>query len=284
MVTLLSSFVVSYDQIFFVPYIYLIWLYFSQPYLSYGLHALSAVFHFSLGAYACNCFAHSHQLSQSRPQPNMSGGSTTVEHIDAVDAFARTLFMRAKQISGPSFTDAATAVRQLHLSLRHLRIEAADQDSLLNNPDAAGYARQLPSLIENCNFALEQLSAILDKHGNGVSTAECSAVKDKVASVATRLTQEHTNVARFLDTIQLHNPANPPQDAHWDESVDLEDIKNKVDKVAKRVFKRQGSGLSEDSDRTWREFKTELEKEGFAPNVLRQHKVRIFPKPDLFLL
>ena len=47
---------------------------------------------------------------------------------------------------------------------------------------------------------------------------------------------------------------------------------------------RPGSGLSEvvydlggvqsdDEDRVWKEFKAELEKEGFSSTVLKQHKV-----------
>jgi hypothetical protein len=210
----------------------------------------------------------------------MSGGNgSTVELIDAVDAFARTLYMRAKQ-SSASFADAALAVRQLHLALRHLRVEAADADSLLNSPEASVYARQLRPLVEDCDFALQQLETILDKYGdgNGPSGAEDQGPgPDRIAAVRNRLANEKVNVDMFLDTVQLHNPATKPSavvdPAPASSSTGLEDIKDKLDIVAKRVFSRRDSGFQDGENVLWQEFKTELEKEGFSPDVLRKHKV-----------
>lgn len=200
----------------------------------------------------------------------MSGDSSIVEHIDAVDALARTLFMRAKQATGTTLDEAAGSVRQLHLALRHLRIEAADSDSRLNGADASVYSRQLKTLLENCTFALNQLTATLENYDSRNPTS----ATEKAAAVASRLTQEKTNVEIFLDTVQLRSPANASEQAALAESPRLEDIQQKVDKVASRVFKRRSAELSHDSDWTWQEFKAELEKEGFSPQVLRNHKVR----------
>lgn len=221
------------------------------------------------------------------PTPAMGGGATG-ERIDAVDAFARTIFMRSKQCSSssPAFAEVALAVRQLHLALRHLRIEATDSDSLLNRPDASVYTRQLIPIIEDSHFALQQLDALIDKYGTGNSaTASDADVQSRIATVSSRLMQEKTNVDVFLDTIQLHNTStssqgmSPQLQPNMNESS-LEDIQSKVDKVASRVFSRRGPNpADDDSGRLWQEFKTELEKEGFSADVLRQHKVRLSNLP-----
>lgn len=208
----------------------------------------------------------------------MRGGST-LEYIDAVDAFARTLFLRAKQYPSPSLSEVAVAVRQLHLALRHLRVEAADPDSLLNSGAASSvYARQVQPIVEDCDFVLKQLVTVLDKY-DACSGREVDGLADRVAAVRSRLTNEKTSVDMFLDTVQLHNPANGPHgNAVQGNEAGLEGIKDKVDSIAARLFtRRDSSGLTDDDDddRRWQEFKSELEKEGFSPQVLRQHKVRI---------
>lgn len=203
----------------------------------------------------------------------MSGGAT-VEHIDAVDAFARTLFVRAKQSTCPAFGNAALAVRQLHLALRHLRIEAADVDSPLHGDDASLYARQLQPIVENCDFTLKQLNTVLDKYGfTSVPSSEAASLADNVAAVTARLTEQKANVDMFLDAIQLHNPLNQPKEVEINDTEALEATKSKVDVIAARLLSRRDSGLSDDPDRMWQEFKTELEKEGFSPQILQKHKV-----------
>ncbi|PWI76073.1 hypothetical protein PCL_03267 [Purpureocillium lilacinum] len=205
--------------------------------------------------------------------PVMSGGST-LEHIDAVDAFARTLFIRAKQYPNPSLSDVSTAVRHLHLALRHLRVEAADPDSLLNRgTDSSVYTRQIQPIVQDSDFALKQLETVLDKYdANG--GREVDGMADRLATVRSRLVNERTTVDMFLDTVQLHNPANkPPCNTMQRSDASLEGIKDKVDKIATKLFSRRDStGMADDEDRLWQEFKSELEKEGFSPDVLRQHK------------
>ncbi|KAI5457624.1 hypothetical protein BGZ63DRAFT_63495 [Mariannaea sp. PMI_226] len=205
----------------------------------------------------------------------MSGGST-VERIDAVDAFARTLYIRAKH-SGLAFSNVATAVRQLHLALRHLRVEASDPDSLLNNRSHSSspvYSRQLQPMIEDCDFSLAQLESVLDKYGDGRPSGEEIARDERLTLVRSRLVSDRTNVDMFLDTVQLHNPANMPRQIADNNQPGLEGIKDKVDQIATRLFqKRDCNSISnDDEDGLWREFKSELEKEGFAPQVLHKHK------------
>jgi hypothetical protein len=209
----------------------------------------------------------------------MSGAhGNTVELIDAVDAFARTLYMRAKQ-SSTSFADAAVAVKSLHSALRHLRVEAADPDSLLNSADSSVYARQLRPLVEDSDFALQQLETILNKYGDGNGPSgsdENGPGPERIAAVRNRLANEKLNVDMFLDTVQLHNPATKPtavvDPAPSSTSTPLEDIKDKLDVVANRVFSRRDTGYSAGGNNLWEEFQAELGKEGFSPDVLQKHK------------
>ncbi|KAJ3524838.1 hypothetical protein NM208_g11892 [Fusarium decemcellulare] len=205
----------------------------------------------------------------------MSGGST-VQRIDAIDALARTLYLRAKQ-SGLPFTDVASAVRNLHRALRHLRIEAADQDSRLNNSNPSStslYSRQLSPLIEDCDFTFAQLESLLDKYGDGraVMPDEERLRDDGLSVMRTRLVNDKTSIELFLDAVQLHAENRPARVVDGSQAG-LEGIKDKVDEIAAKLFRnRNESSFTEDEDDLWREFKTELENEGFSPQVLRKHK------------
>lgn len=209
------------------------------------------------------------------------GGESTVESIDAVDVFARNLYLRLKQSpnsgNDPPLDDVALAVRQLHLALRHLRVEAADPDSLLNRTaETSLYVRQLAPLVEDCGFQLRQLDtalATIDIYGDGEDSGNRGSRADRLANLRAKLANEKTNIDMFLDTIQLHNPAKQPAGIVDGSQLGLENIKDKVDAIAGRLCtKYDGNGLGEDEESRWQEFKSELEKEGFSPQVLRRHK------------
>ncbi|KAG5981905.1 hypothetical protein E4U55_002546 [Claviceps digitariae] len=205
----------------------------------------------------------------------MSQGAP-LEHIDAVDAFARTLFVRVKASPEPLFADVATAVRQLHIALRHLRVEAADPDSLLQSTEASAYARQLRPIIQDCEYALKQLETVLERWSPDAS--DSGAVPDRVRAVTaarSRLASETMSVDTFLDTVQLHNPANnAPEVLVGTYDTTLEHIKDKVDNIAKGLFlQRDTSGeIIADEDQMWQEFRSKLELDGFSPHVLHRHK------------
>lgn len=204
-------------------------------------------------------------------------GSATALRIDAVDAFARTLYLRTKQVPPPTFDDAAVAVRQMHISLRHLRVEAGHPTSLLNKPDSsAAYSRQLQPIVEDCEFALKQLETVLERFDKASGGAEVSALKDRIASVTAKIAKEEMNVAFFLDTVQVRQkPESPDKDLETTPDTEvLDDIKYEVDSMASRLFSRHSGVLDNDSDALWREFRTELEREGFTPEELETHKVR----------
>ncbi|KAL0931475.1 uncharacterized protein CTRU02_214210 [Colletotrichum truncatum] len=198
----------------------------------------------------------------------MSNG-TPVPNLSAVDAFARALFRRAKT-AGPEFADIATVVRRLHTVLKHLKVEAEDPDSLLNSgTGAAVYTRQLTPLVEDCDFTLKQLDTIIEKYG-GVDRLE-GRERDMVAMIRTKLADQKTNIDMFLDTIQLHNPTKA-QRVVDEQGGNLDAIKDKVDAIAARLFARRDSGIGDDDEDLWQQFRTELEKEGFSKEVLRKNK------------
>lgn len=268
-------------------------------------------------------------LPQRPPIPPSPSASlaATLASLDGIDATARSVYRRARA-SGPAFADVAGAVRDVHTMLKHLRVEANDPDSLLNPSGAGGsgdgaasrtsvYARQLRPLIEDCDFELQQLDALLERYGKkeGEEGEMEDGVKDKImdqrdrdmlALIRTRLANQKTNLNLFLNMVQLRNrdqgqrmlgdadadtkaePPSPslpprPQAARTvEEDARLDDIKRKVDAVAERLFRkasssRDGGPVREADEDMWLRFKRELEREGFSSTVLTRNKVSVKP-------
>lgn len=226
---------------------------------------------------------------------------SSIASISAVAATARALYRRAK-ISGPEFADVAPVVRSLHTVIKHLRAEAEDPDSLLNSSqqESSIYARQLNPIVEDTDFTLKQLDTILEKYGSYPSdhgsddgdvtrrNRANSRVKrmedrerDMVQLIRTKLANQKTNIDIFLDTVQLHNPTRQHQPVDLDRADDkqMNNIKDKVDAVAARIFQRRararlsGDPPDESQEDMWQQFWIELVKEGFSGDVLRKHKV-----------
>ncbi|KAJ0297928.1 hypothetical protein COL5a_009915 [Colletotrichum fioriniae] len=197
----------------------------------------------------------------------MSNGNSPPS-LRAVDAFARALYRRAKA-SGPDFDDVANVVRRLHTVLKHLKVESEDQDSLLNSDASSVYNRQLAPLVEDCDFALKHLETMIEKYGEGTHLEERE--RDMLAMVRTKLANQETAIDMFLDTVQLHNPSKA-QRVVDEQGGNLDNIKDKVDAIAARLFARRDSGIGDDEEDLWQQFRAELEKEGFSKEVLRKNK------------
>lgn len=212
--------------------------------------------------------------------------------IDKVDAFARQLFRRTRN-AGIDFSDVSMIVYGLHTVLKHLKAEAEDPDSLLNSGDKSRYIRQLTPILEDCEFTLQQLDTILERCGGSGSGSEgdgrnASSLngfeRDKIALIRTKLANQRLNIDMFLDTVQLHNPArsHPAVDTS---NANLDSIKDKVDVIAARIFQRESSNASAGvvDDDLWRQFRNELEQEGFSKDVLRRNQVRP-PTPSIIAI
>ncbi|CRK48607.1 hypothetical protein BN1723_008100 [Verticillium longisporum] len=228
----------------------------------------------------------------------MSDG-ISVAQLEGVDGFARTLYRRAKS-SGADFDDVAAAIRRLHTVLKHLVAEAEDADSLLNSDRAAVYARQLTPVVEDCDFTLKQFDTILGRHAEGDASSPEARERERgmVRMLRARLEDHKLHIDMFLDTVQLHNPSKTQsisvrggesggggQTNGQTNGQQLDAIKDKVDAIAARICRqRQGGGGGfaddgfgdddnhNDDEETWQQFRTELEKEGFSKDVLRQNK------------
>jgi hypothetical protein len=215
--------------------------------------------------------------------------------IDTLDAFARRLYRRARS-AGSSFESVAAIVRDLHTVLKHLKVEAEDPESLLNSDNSAVYIRQLTPITEDTDFTLKQLDTILEKFlnsgplGSAISgegepgvlvndsdkgwTMLDTVELEKIDLIHGKLTNEKLNLDMFLDTVQLHNPSKSRQIVDTT-STDLEAIKDKVDTIASRIYQRKQSGLGENEDQLWEQFRDALEEEGFSKDVLRKNQVSL---------
>ncbi|KAH6670341.1 hypothetical protein F5X68DRAFT_175790 [Plectosphaerella plurivora] len=188
--------------------------------------------------------------------------------IEGAHSITRDLYRRAKD-AGPEFDNAVTVVRRLHAVLKHLKAEAEDTESHLNASErSAIYQRKLTRIIEDCEFALQSLEALLTKHTETPGFDEADHVK--LNTVVSQLTNEKNSIDVFLDTVQLPNITPKVVDPN-DGSLDA--IKDKVDAIAARLFKnRNGECSVNDEDEMWQEFRVELEKEGFSTEVLKKNK------------
>lgn len=199
--------------------------------------------------------------------------------IPTLTTTALRLWARAK--TSP-LAALAPPTRALATALKHLKFEAADPDSVLNGPREGVYLRQLGPVLEDCDFALRQVEAVLERDERGlVGDEEREGV---VRVVGRRLGGVRVGVELFLDTVQLQGGERDVVRAEDDDiggegqevgTRNLDEIKDKVDAIAKKIFARRDSGLGddEDEDALWERFRDELVREGFAPEVLRKHKV-----------
>lgn len=204
--------------------------------------------------------------------------------MDNVDSFAKQIYRKAR-VAGVDFANVATTVRGVHTVLKHLKVEVEDSGSLLNTDQSPVYARQVTSVVEDCNFALKQLDILLEKYGAKGSDGDGdfrdgapeqhplgSRERDLVALVNTKLENQQLNIDMFLNTVQLHNPSKPHPIVQTS-SANLESIKDTVDTIATKINQRRSSSVSDDNDELWLQFRDELEKEGFSKDVLRKNQV-----------
>ncbi|ATY61730.1 hypothetical protein A9K55_007033 [Cordyceps militaris] len=199
-------------------------------------------------------------------------GSATACRIDEVDAIARALYQRTKQVAPPTLDHATLALRQMHISLRHLRAEAADPLSVLNTSDASSvdfYAAELEPITDHCEFALRQLEKVLDRFD---AADHKEALTDRIAAVTTIVAEKEADLAFFLNTVQ----ARPATVAAVPEQVSLlDEMKQDIDLVATKIFSRRSGVHDADPEALWYEFKAELERQDFSSKELETHKVPV---------
>ena len=237
----------------------------------------------------------------ANPSTGVAPAQDQLAAIDHVDSFALKLFKRVRN-AGSEFEDIAFVVQNLRTVLRHLRIEAGDPESLLNADDSTVYARQLRSIIEDCEFHLKQLDTIMEMHSGqpggrddvGSPTKHRTRMdgdmgwtmgsfeRDKIDLIRQKLINEKLNIDIFLDTIQLHNPSKSRTMVDTSRA-DLDSIKDKVDAIAASICQRRDFVLNENEEDLWLRFRNELEREGFSKDVLRKNQVSLYLILQAFL-
>jgi hypothetical protein len=222
--------------------------------------------------------------------PDTGHPTQTADAIAAVGSVALQLYRRAKT-SGPEFDDVAAEARSLYTELRHLRIEAEDPNSVLIK-DKAVFAQPLAQLVENSEFTLQEVEALLEKYGNNTGSAadhggeqgdrRRSALPDSdskkrpmIARVLDKLARCKGDIDDFLTNVQLHTPTQTRHALNQTNAEQLDAIKDKVDAIAMRIHnRRRAADYPGDEEEIWVQFRTELEHEGFSKEVLRKNQVR----------
>ena len=159
----------------------------------------------------------------------------------------------------------------LYQALKALHVEQKDQDSVLNGTSRDNiYTKRLASAVEDSDEALHEVDDILHKYGDGRD-----GVSDRLRVRLDLLDLEspRRKICKLLDAVQVHNPENAQEVLDHTDGKQLEMIKDKLERVATRMFQNRGSPTTEMREDTWQTFKEELEKEGFEPEILKKHKV-----------
>lgn len=201
----------------------------------------------------------------------MSPGASPADII-ALVTFCKTLYRECRSAGG-EYHEISHEVRSLHTVLRHLKYEAEAPASPLSR-DRALWSRQLAPMIADCNSALDQLDALLERYAsdggaNGPEkTRFGSSEMDELGAIRVKLIRQKTSLTTFLDSIQLSDSRNA--DATLDNTDgQLDILLDKVDSIAARLGERH-----DDDDReAWKQFRRELVQEGFSSSVLQKNEV-----------
>ncbi|KAH8172589.1 hypothetical protein LIA77_06844 [Sarocladium implicatum] len=235
--------------------------------------------------------------SKSRPNPQMARQSSdlsarlqnvglTQRHdallrIAVLEKCCRSLYVQLSpsghERNSPERQEIATSVRQLLKTLRHLRVEVFDPDSsLYSRIGNSSQSRQLTFVLDRCQYllgleqGLAQSSAKGSAWRRGESNSHNAAVMREMTANIVNIKEE---IEMLLDTVQLQVADNRTPARAAGQSLGIDSIKDKVDAIATRVYAWKDRSVYEDNeDKGWSAFKTELEKEGFSPEVLQRHQ------------
>lgn len=203
-------------------------------------------------------------------------GDYSTPTVESVHAYARQLLRDVKRVNHDAADDAPLKwmeedLKGLHQALKYLHVESQDQDSVLKDTSRDNiYAKRLASAVEDSDEALREVDDILRQYGDGRD-----GVNDRLQLRLNLLDLESPTrkIAKLLDAVQVHNPENAQEVLDHTDGKQLDMIKDKLERVATRMFQNRASPTTEMREDTWQTFKEELEKEGFSPEILRKNKV-----------
>ncbi|KAH6680344.1 hypothetical protein B0J14DRAFT_263515 [Halenospora varia] len=208
----------------------------------------------------------------------MSFASLSSDITDIVD-LCKSLLRKCRD-AGREYDETSDEVKGLHTVLRHLTYEIEDPESLVNI-DRIKWGGQLDPIICDCDSTLRKLEDLLQKYGRhdlgdkGTKSSRRHPTEfsrsemDQLGTIRLHLISRRKSLTQFLNTLQLHQSADPASMPNGEEQLDV--ILDKVDAIAARMARRSDVGNSSDD---YEKFRRELVAEGFSNVVLQQHKVR----------
>ncbi|KAF5611875.1 uncharacterized protein FSUBG_1902 [Fusarium subglutinans] len=208
-------------------------------------------------------------MDSSDSSDSTKAESGDLAQIDVIRELVQASYRRIGTY-GPGFTNVATKLYKLEMTLRRLRDEVAEEQEELPVHIQQSYTNHLHSLVEDWDFAMKRVNSLLDTyHEERISLPGEEASKNgELKPIEPVLAGKRMAIEFLLDSIQLQKPQ--IYDQH---QSDLEEIKDKVDHIAAHLFAHWNAGsLSGENDDLWRHFQKLLEKEGFSSQVLSKKK------------
>jgi hypothetical protein len=205
---------------------------------------------------------------------------------DALLALYRRLQAVRDTTNTTGLEETTIAARELLKACGHLIAEVEDPESLFNSSSVHGipYGHQLHLIVDSVNIAIHDLEKdVSAKFDNNHSTKLRSKMfkelkrHDFGPSYAHLQTLKNLQTLKMqidilLDATQLYAPGNLRTNSATSDALD--DIKDKVDKIAARVSSRRSSSAEGNTaEGLWQMFYDELLNEGFSKLILDQNKV-----------
>ncbi|KAF5624728.1 uncharacterized protein FTJAE_10177 [Fusarium tjaetaba] len=190
--------------------------------------------------------------------------------IDAIRELVQASYRRIGKY-GPDFSNVATKLYKLEMTLRRLRDEVAEEQDELPVHIQQSYTNHLHSLVEDWDFAMKRVKSLLDTYHDDeiILAGEEASKSGELKPIEPIFAGKRMAIELLLDSIQLQKPQ--VYDQH--QSDLLEKIKDKVDHIAAHLFANwNAESFSGGNDDLWRYFQELLEKEGFSSQVLSKKK------------
>ena len=178
----------------------------------------------------------------------------------------------------------------LHVNLQRLERESAKAESPINRPNDT-CIEDLAPIVNGCGKTLDVLDRILEKY-NALSDGERSKRKlwkavrfgngelANVKDLRLKLIYYTTNLSLFLNMVSMGSMG-VIEKQMYDAGGDLKEIRRGVNYITAHLISdanKEGSVLTDyadDDKAVWRAFRSELVKEGFSSDVIREHKSTI---------
>ena len=178
-------------------------------------------------------------------------------------------------------------ITSLHVNLQRLERESTKVESPINRPSDT-CREDLAPIVKGCEKALDVLDRILEKY-NALSDEERSKGKlwkavrfgngelANVKDLRLKIIYYTANLSLFLNMVSMGSMG-VIEKQMYEAGGDLKEIRRAVNYITAHLISganKEGSVLTDyadDDKAVWRAFRSELVKEGFSSDVIREHK------------